>query len=268
MFEINHCLLFTGQPRLRSPTESWYVRTVPDGNCPCPYPPRRKMPMSRLSWVQNFSCVQSALKNPHFLSNMHSSVFGIFGFIQKILVRSRVSLLRLSCVQSCPCPDYRAFKFAYVQTIVRSNLPMSRLSCVQICLCPDYRAFKFACVQTIVRSNLPISRLSCVPICLCPEYRAFKFAYVQTIVRSNLPMSRLSCVQICLCPDYRAFKDIYVQTIVRSKIHMSRLSCVQRYICPDYCAIIHVSRPCNFERTTPPSCVHFSLDISTFGLGP
>ena len=67
-------------------------------------------------------------------------------------------------------------------------------------------------------------------------------------------MSRLSCVQNFLCPDYRAFKIAYVQTIVRSKLHMSRLSCVHFF-----------SRPCNFERTL---CVHFGLDISTFGLGP
>ena len=52
----------------------------------------------------------------------------------------------------CLCPDFRAFKIAYVQTIVRSKLHMSRLSCVQNCICPDYRAFKIAYVQTIVRS--------------------------------------------------------------------------------------------------------------------
>ena len=93
---------------------------------------------------------------------------------------------------------------------------MIRLSCVQNGLCPDYRAFKFAYVQTIVRSKLPMIRLSCVPSCICPDYRAFKIAYVQTIVRSKLHMSRLSCVQNCICPDYRAFKIAYVQTIVRS----------------------------------------------------
>ena len=68
----------------------------------------------------------------------------------------------------------------------------------------------------------------------------------------RVTMSRLSCVQNCLCPDYRAFKIAYVQTIVRSKLHMSRLSCVQNCICPDYRAFIFFSRPCNFERTTPP----------------
>ena len=71
-------------------------------------------------------------------------------------------------------------------------------------------------------------------------------------------MSRLSCVQNCLCPDYRAFIIAYVQTIVRSKLHMSRLSCVQNCICPDYRAFIFFSRPCNFERTTPP-CAFISV---------
>ena len=73
-------------------------------------------------------------------------------------------------------------------------------------------------------------------------------------------MSRLSCVHVQTfvrsCPDHRAFTRpscVHVQTIVRS--------------CPDHRAFIRVSRPCNFERTTPPSCVHFGLDISGFGLG-
>ena len=43
---------------------------------------------------------------------------------------------------------------------------------------------------------------------------------------------------------------------------------VTDYHIPDHRAFIRVSRPCNFERTTPPSCVHFGLDISGFGLGP
>ena len=103
-----------------------------------------------------------------------------------------------------------------------------------------------------------MSRLSCVQSCICPDYRAFKVTYDQTIVRSKLHMSRLSCVQNCICPDYRAFKIAYVQTIVRSKLHMSRLSCVQNCICPDYRAFIFFSRPCNFERTTPP-CAFISV---------
>ena len=167
------------KPRLRFQTEFRYVQTVPDGKCQCPDPPRRKVPM-----------------------------------------------FRLSCVQKCLSPDFRAFKNAYVQTIVRSKMPIFRLSCVQKCLCPDYRAFKNAYLQTFVRSKMPMSRLSCVQKCLSPDFRAFKNAYVQTIVRSKMPISRLSCVQKCLCPDYRAFKNAYVQIIVRSKMPMSRLSCV------------------------------------------
>ena len=119
---------------------------------------------------------------------------------------------------------------------------MIRLSCVQNGLCPDYRAFKVAYVQTIVRSKLPMIRLSCVPSCICPDYRAFKIAYVQTLVRSKLHMSRLSCVQNCICPDYRAFKIAYVQTIVRSFFFQT--VCISTL------------------------CVHFGLDISTFGLAP
>ena len=110
----------------------------------------------------------------------------------------------------------KMFSCVHDQTIVRSKRPMSRLSCVQSCICPDYRAFKVTYDQTIVRSKLHMSRLSCVQNCICPDYRAFKIAYVQTIVRSKLHMSRLSCVQNCICPDYRAFKIAYVQTIVRS----------------------------------------------------
>ena len=123
-------------PRLRCQTESRYVQTVPDGKCLCPDPPKRKVPMSRLSCVQNFSCVHRAFKSPHF----------------QTFVRSKLPMSRLSCVQKCLCPDFRAFKIAYVQTIVRSKLHMSRLSCVLNCICPDYRAFKIAYVQTIVRS--------------------------------------------------------------------------------------------------------------------
>ena len=198
---------------------------VPDRKSICPDRPRRKVSMSRPSQTES-AYVQTFVRSKFFV--------------------------RSSCVQKSSCPDFRAFKIAYVQTIVRSKLHMSRLSCVQNCICPDYRAFKIVYVQTIVRSKLHMSRLSCVQNCICPDYRAFKIAYVQTFVRSKLYMSRLSCVQNCICPDFRAFKIAYVQTIVRSKLHMSRLSCVQNCICPDYRAFIFFSRPCNFERTTPP----------------
>ena len=65
---------------------------------------------------------------------------------------------RLSCVQNCLCPDYRAFKIAYVQTIVRSKLHMSRLSCVQNCICPDYRAFIFFPDRVILNARRHLVR--------------------------------------------------------------------------------------------------------------
>ena len=53
-------------------------------------------------------------------------------------------------------------------------------------------------------------------------------------------------------------ESVYVQTVPDGKSP-----------CPDLRAFIRVSRPCNFERRTPPPlCVHFGLDISTLGLGP
>ena len=71
---------------------------------------------------------------------------------------------------------------------------------------------------------------------------------------------KFSCASGLLCPDLRAFKVAYVQFIVRSKLPMSRLSCVKSCLCPDYRAFIRFSRPCNFERTTPP-CILFGLHI-------
>ena len=93
--------------------------------------------------------------------------------------------------------DYRAFKVDYDLTTVRSKLPMIRLSCVQCCLCPDYGALNVVYVQTIVRSMLSTSGISCVQNCLCPDYRALKVAYVQTTVRSKILISRLSSVHWC-----------------------------------------------------------------------
>ena len=101
--------------------------------------------------------------------------------------------------------------------------------------CPDFRAFmsRLSCVrQTFVRS--------------CSDFRAF--------------MSRLSCVRqtfVRSCSDFRAF--------------MSRLSCVRQTFvrsCSDFRAFFDVSRLCNFERTTPPSCVHLRSGHTCFRLGP
>ena len=78
----------------------------------------------------------------------------------------------------------------------------------------------------------------------------------------NFTVLLLSCLSISI------FKVAYDQTIVRSKLPMSRISCIQSCLCPDYRAFVGVSRPCNFEITTPLLCVQFGLDISTFGLAP
>ena len=99
-------------------TESAYVQTVPDSNCLCPDRPRRKVDMSRLSCVQNFSCVLRAFEDNYvqtipdrnsicpdfraFLSRPSCAPNQIRAFNAKLLVR--------------PCPDHRAF--------------ISRLSCV------------------------------------------------------------------------------------------------------------------------------------------
>ena len=95
--------------------------------------------------------------------------------------------------------------------------------------------------QTFVRSKLPMSRLSCVQSCVFPISR---LSCVQNCV---FPISRLSCGQSWLCPDYRAFNDTYVLTF------------------------IGVSRPCNFEHTTPPfafiSVWTCRLSVSHLNLG-
>ena len=93
-----------------------------------------------------------------------------------------------------------------------------------------------------------------------------KSRYVQTVPDEK-----------CLCPDPPRRKvstsrpseteSAYVQTFVRSKFFV-RSTCVQKSPCPDSRAFIGVSRSCNFDRTTPSLCVHFGLDISTFGLEP
>ena len=63
------------QPRLRCQTESRYVQTIPDGKCLCPDPPRQKVPMSKLSCVQNFSCVHRAFKTPYVQTFVRSKSY-------------------------------------------------------------------------------------------------------------------------------------------------------------------------------------------------
>ena len=80
-------------------TESAYVQTVPDSKCLCQDRPRRKVDMSRLSCVQNFSCVLRAFEGK---------------YVQTIPDRNGI------------CPNFRAFmsraSCVHVQTIVRSSV--------------------------------------------------------------------------------------------------------------------------------------------------
>ena len=79
-------------------------------------------------------------------------------------------------------------------------------------------------------------------------------------------------------PNFRAFNrflSVHVQTFVRStdfRAFMFRLSCVhvQTFVrsCSDFRAFFDVFRLCNFERTTPPSCVHLRSGHTCFRLGP
>ena len=143
--------------------------------------------------------------------------------------------------ESCLCPDFRALarlSRVHVQTFLRS--------------CPDFRVFRsrLSCVhQTFVRSTdfcSFMSRLWCV-----------HQIFVRSIDFSSF-MSRFSCVH---------------QTFVRSTDYcsfMSRLWCVHQIFvlsCSDFRAFFDVSRLCNFERTTPPSCVHLRSGHTCFRLG-
>ena len=110
---------------------------VPDRKSICPDRPRRKVSMSRPSQTES-------------------------AYVQTI-VRSKF-FVRSSCVQKSSCPDFRAFKIAYVQTFVRSKGKFVRSKIDNLCVH----------VQTIVRSKRLMSRLSCVQDCLCPDFRAFQ----------------------------------------------------------------------------------------------
>ena len=109
---------------------------VPDRKSICPDRPRRKVSISRPSQTES-AYVQTFVRSKFFV--------------------------RSSCVQNSLCPDFRAFKILYDQTLVHSKL-------------------KF--VRSFVRSKTPMSRLSCVQTCLCPDFRAIKILYDQTLVCS------------------------------------------------------------------------------------
>ena len=247
---------------------------MPDGKSISPDPHRRKVSISRLSCVQNFSCVHRAFKSPHVQTFVRSKlpmsrltcVPKANSCATKLIICTFMS--RLSCVQKFPISRLSCIQNCHVQAFMRSKMPMSWLSCVPkenscapvLIIC----AFtsRLSCVQ-----KLPMSRLSCDQSYLRPDYLAFKIAYVQTFVLpleslcapvliicaftsrlscvQKLPMSRLSCDQSYLRPDYLAFKIAYVQTFVLPLeslcapvliicAFMPRLSCVQNCLCPDY----------------------------------
>ena len=100
------------QPSLSCQTECRYIQIVPYKKCLCPDPPRRKVPMSRLSSVQNYSCVLCAFKRV---------------FVQT-LVRSKVFMFRLSWA-----PNKKSCA-AYLNICAF----MSKLLSVQSYLCPDF----------------------------------------------------------------------------------------------------------------------------------
>ena len=111
-------------------TESAYVQTVPDSKCLCPDRPRRKVDMSRLSCVQNFSCVLRAFEDKYVqtITDRNSICPDFRAFL------SRPSCTPSSCVRRQICPDHP-----------RPKQYMSRLSCVHVQTivrsCPDFRAF-------------------------------------------------------------------------------------------------------------------------------
>ena len=183
--------------------------------------------MSRLSCVQNFLCVHRAFKSPHVQTFVRSKLpMSRLSCVpkenlcaQKLIICAFMS--RLSCVQKALCPDFRAFKNAYVQTFVRSKRKFVRSKIDNLCVH----------VQTIVRSKGLMSRISCVQKGLGPDFLWVpkeNSCAPKLIIRAF--MSRLSCVQRALCPDFRAFKKAYVQTFVRSKFFV-RSSCVQKSSC-------------------------------------
>ena len=209
--------------------------------------------MSRISCVQNFSCVHRAFKSPRVQTFVRSKlpmsrlpcVPKENSCAPKLIICAFMS--RLSCVQKTLCPDFRAFKIAYVQTFVRSKGKFVRSKIDILCVH----------VQTIVRSKDLMSRLSCVPKenSCAPN--------VQTIVRSKLPMSRLSCVP----------KEISCAPKLIFCAFMSGLSCVQKTLSQDLSAFkiaylqTFVCSERKFVRDAT-WCVHFGLDILTFGLAP
>ena len=118
------------------PNKSTQVE-VPDRKSICPDRPRRKVSMSRPSQTES-AYVQTFVRSKFFVRSscvQKSSCpdFRAFkiAYVQTF-VRSKRKFVRSKINNLC----------VHVQTIVRSKVLMSRLSCVQNCLCPDFRAFQ------------------------------------------------------------------------------------------------------------------------------
>ena len=164
---------------------------VPDRKSICPDRPRRKVSMSRPSqtesaYVQTFvrskffvrsSCVQKS-SCPDFRA---FKIAYVQTFVRSKLPMSRLSCVpkenscapkliicafmsRLSCVQKALCPDFRAFKNAYVQTFLRSKRKFVRSKIYNMCVH----------FQTIVRSKGFMYRLSCVQNTYVQTFCVFK----------------------------------------------------------------------------------------------
>ena len=116
-------------------------------------------------------------------------------------VRSKF-FVHSSCVQKSSCPDFRAFKIAYVQTLVRSKGKFVRSKIDNLCVH----------VQAIVRSRDLLFRLSCVPNQKLPAAKLIFCAFV----------SRLSCFQKTLCRALSAFKIAYVRIFECSEPKFAR----------------------------------------------
>ena len=100
-------------------TESAYVHTVPDSKCLCPDRPRRKVDMSRLSCVQNFSCVLRAFEGKYAQTIPDRN--GICPDVSCVLVQTIMRSKSNSCVQrQIFSASMSRPSCVHVQTFVRS----------------------------------------------------------------------------------------------------------------------------------------------------
>ena len=126
-----------------SQTKSAYAQTFRTFKIFRAFSLRSKIPISRVSCVQNCLCPDFfCIPNKNLSDNLCVHV--------QTIVRSKNFMPRLSCVQNCLCPDFRVFQTKFCAIICAF---MSRQSRGQKTLCPDFRAFTIAYVQTFVCSK-------------------------------------------------------------------------------------------------------------------